>query len=109
MPDLSIEERRDLRNLLTVVLPDDEAVWVSNEHLFSEDTLDATEKFLTQCTTCTKRMQKLVLDLAGGFTRGWLRRVLKKIGKEVEKESGFWTGMFRAMSPRNRVGVARSS
>lgn len=92
MPDLSAEERRNLRDLLTKVLSEDEALWHSNEHLFSEDTLDATEKFLTQCTTCTKRMQKLFLDLAGGLTRGWLRRVLRKVAKEVEKESEFWTG-----------------
>ena len=70
MPDLSAEERRNLRDLLTKVLSEDEALWHSNEHLFSEDTLDATEKFLTQCTACTKRMQKLFLDLAGGLTRG---------------------------------------
>lgn len=89
---LTIEERRNLRALLVVVLPEDEGLWTSSEHLLSDDTLEKTERFLAQCTACTKRMQKLFLDLAGGLTRGWLRRVLREASKEVAKESSFWTG-----------------
>lgn len=108
---LTAEERRNLRDVLVIVLPEDANLWTSQEQDLNEQTLEHTELFLTQCTTCTKRMQKLLLDLAGGLTRGWLRRVLRKLGKEVEKESGFWTGnvpCYAAAKSRYRSAIVGS-
>lgn len=89
---LSTEERRDLRDLLNIVLPEDSNTWTSQESDLNEQTLAHTEQFLVESTRCTQRMHKLLLDLAGSFTRGWLRRVLRSLSKAAAKESAYWRG-----------------
>lgn len=89
---LTTEEKRDLRDLLVVVLPDDTSVRVSSEQDLNEDSLRLTEQFLQACTKCTKAMQELMLSIAGGLTRGWLRQALKRASKEVAKDDGMWRG-----------------
>lgn len=89
---LTTEERRDLRDLLLIVLPEDAEVWTNEEGSLNEQTLELTETFLNECTKCTKAMQQLFLDLAGGLTRGWLRRVLRHASKAVAREDAYWRG-----------------
>lgn len=89
---LAAEERRDLRDLLVIVIPEDAPIWTRDEGSLNELTLAETERFLGECTKCTKAMQQLFLDLAGGLTRGWLRRVLRRASKAVAKEDACWRG-----------------
>jgi len=96
---LSAQEQRDLRDLMVFIIPSQREEWVANETVLNEQTIEMLERFLAAGDDCHRKMGKFgkaLMDIAGGFAKGWLRRALGAISKEISK----------AQSERYSVDVA---
>lgn len=98
---LSAEEQRHLRAVLTLFFPEERGAIAEGEP--NEQTLELTERFLIEVDKCTRVMQKFVTDLAGGMTRGFLRKVLRSLGQDAIRPDGYLRGNL----PCSNTGRAR--
>ncbi|MCK6434219.1 MAG: hypothetical protein L6Q68_14490 [Aquabacterium sp.] len=87
---LSAEEQGHLRAILLLFFPESRADFESAE--LNERTLDLTERFLVEVDRCSRTLQKFLADVAGGLTRGFLRRALRKLGQDAVRRDGYLIG-----------------
>jgi hypothetical protein len=86
---LSIEEQRNLRDLLVLFFPQEAGTISGSEP--NEETLEQTEKMLIAITQCTMTAQRFIEDLAGNrMIKGFLRKSLNRLLNALKgKDSKF--------------------
>jgi hypothetical protein len=88
---LSIEEQRNLRDLLALFFPQDRARYAENE--LNEETLEKFETMLIEVNSCTVTAQRFIEDLAGNrMIRGFLRKSLNKMLHALKGKDAKYVG-----------------
>ena len=83
--------RREQEDLLTILglLYGSTSQFGSYAAAFNERTLEAVEELLVALKECNANIQKLLVGVVGAIAlrgRGWLRRVLREVASELQKE-----------------------
>ncbi|PIE41898.1 MAG: hypothetical protein CSA49_01365 [Gammaproteobacteria bacterium] len=104
MSTLSSDEKEALANIIEIVYGHDSQI-ISMKDNFTESTTETVEKMLEAILTCNDSMKALVTSLVGGaglFTKGWLKRALKGIERQLSNEKLKFDGLAcRVNAARN--------